>query len=380
MDFSFPEIDWTPTGIVFLVFGVSALAQLLFTLLIFSRFTFHASKKNNKLSEVLPGVSIIIAARNEEDNLYQNLPAVLNQKYPEFEVVVVNHQSIDDSKHILQAYQKQYPNLKIIDIERNHHLRNGKKLPLTVGIKGAKYDHFLFTDADCVPASDNWLRLMAGKFSDRHQLILGYGPYSKAKGFLNFIIRFDTTFIATNYFAFAASGFPYMGVGRNMAYTRQLFDSVQGFKKHYAIQSGDDDLFVKDVAKKRNYTIQFHPDSYCYSEGKTSWKKWFEQKQRHYTTSSSYKVFHKLLLGIYPFTLLVMLVTFVSLIFNKEYWLWSSMIFGGIIILKWIFQGINFGKLGEKRMAFALPLLEIMYAVLLPIIYYSGDKNEQQWK
>lgn len=380
MDFSFPEIDWTPTGIVFLVFGVSALIQLLFTLLIFSRFTFHSSKKNNKIPESLPGVSIIIAARNEEDNLYKNLPAVLNQKYPEFEVVVVNHQSVDDSKHILQAYQKQYPNLKIIDIERNHHLRNGKKLPLTVGIKGAKYDHFLFTDADCIPASDNWLRLMAGKFGNRHQLILGYGPYSKAKGFLNFIIRFDTTFIATNYFAFAASGFPYMGVGRNMAYTRQLFDSVQGFKKHYAIQSGDDDLFVKDVAKKRNYTIQFHPDSYCYSEGKASWKKWFEQKQRHYTTSSSYKVFHKLLLGIYPFTLLVMLVTFVSLVFNEEYWLWSSMIFGGVIILKWIFQGINFGKLGEKRMALALPLLEIMYAVLLPIIYYSGDKNEQQWK
>ncbi len=363
-----------------MLFLVVMTLQLFYLLLIYLRFAFYSSKKNQVLSESLPPVSVIIAARNEEDNLYQNLPKILDQDYPEFEVIVVNHQSIDDSKHILQAYQKQYANLKIIDIERNTHLKNGKKLPITMGVKGAKYPHFIFTDADCQPASKNWLRLMAGKFSDKKQLILGYGPYRKTKGFLNFLIRFDTAQIAVNYLSYACSKIPYMGVGRNMGYTRELFDSVRGFKSHYSIQSGDDDLFVRDSAKKNNFAIQFTSESHTYSDAETTWKKWFEQKQRHFTTAPSYKVFHKLLLGTYPMSLLIALITFVTLVFSDEYWLWSSIIFVGLTLLKWIVQAINFSKLGEKSSATWFPFMEIIHMVIIPFIYYSNDKNEQQWK
>lgn len=380
MDFSFPDIDWTPMSILFLIFLGSAGIQLLYILFIYIRFSIHSFKKNSQLSNDFPPVSVIIAARNEEDNLFHNLPKVLTQNYPEFEVIVVNHQSIDDSKHILQAFQNQHAHLKVIDIERNQHLRNGKKLPITMGIKGAKYDHFIFTDADCIPASDNWLRKMAGKFSDKKQLILGYGPYKKTKGFLNFLIRFDTASIAVNYFSYAKAGIPYMGVGRNMGYTRELFEGVHGFKNHYAIQSGDDDLFVKDVAKKRNYDIQYDTDAHCYSDAKSSWKKWVEQKQRHFTTAPSYRVFHKALLGTYPLTLLLTLFSFVTLIFSKEYWLWGCIVFGGLFILKWLIMGINYFKLGEKSSAGWFPFMEIIHTSIIPFIYYSSDNNEQQWK
>jgi poly-beta-1,6-N-acetyl-D-glucosamine synthase len=380
MDFSFPFLDWSPLSLVFILFLATSGVQLFYLLFIYLRFSFYFKKRNDDLNPKQVPVSIIIAARNEEDNLFKNLPDILNQDYPEFEVVVINHQSIDDSKHILYAFAERYSRLKVIDIERSRHLRNGKKLPLTVGIKGAKYEHMVFTDADCKPTSRNWLKQMAGKFTEEKELVIGYAPYEKTSGFLNFLIRFDTTQIAVNYFSYACAKIPYMGVGRNMAYTKSLFDKAHGFKSHYSLQSGDDDLFVRDVATRKNVAIQFHKDAHCYSSAKKTWKSWVEQKQRHYTTSPFYKVFHKLLLGIYPLSLLITLVTFVTLLFNEEYIIWSSIVFGGIFLLKWIIQSVNLFKLEAKSMIIWYPFMEILYTILLPFIYYSGDKNKQQWK
>lgn len=221
--------------------------QLLWLGNFYARLSFFRPKNLNGT----PAVSVIIAARNEEDNLFHFLPKILEQDYPEFEVIVVNHQSIDDSSHLLKALQRQYEHLKVIDIERSKHLPNGKKLPLTVGIKGAQYEHLLFTDADCVPSSRYWIREMAGQFSETKEIIIGYGPYKKEPGLLNRLIRLDTTFIAINYLSFALARIPYMAVGRNLAYTKSAFFSVEGFKSHYGLQSGDDDLFIQEAARKR---------------------------------------------------------------------------------------------------------------------------------
>jgi hypothetical protein len=99
---------------------------------------------------------------------------------------------------------------------KNQHLKPGKKLSITLGVKGAKFEHLILTDADCRPASRNWLKSIAENFSNEKQIVLGYGPYKKEKGFLNRLIRFDTTWIGMNYFSMALAKLPYMGVGRNL--------------------------------------------------------------------------------------------------------------------------------------------------------------------
>jgi hypothetical protein len=137
-----------------------------------------------------------------------------------------------------------------MEVEKSKHLLPSKKLPLTLGIKKAKYEHLILTDADCSPSSEFWLQRMAEQFTEQKQLVLGYGPYNTEPGFLNKVIRFDTTMIAIHYFSLALNRVPYMGVGRYMAYTKSLFDYVKGFKSHYAVASGDDDLFVQEAAKK----------------------------------------------------------------------------------------------------------------------------------
>jgi cellulose synthase/poly-beta-1,6-N-acetylglucosamine synthase-like glycosyltransferase len=218
-----PTFDQNLETVIFFALAISAFVQLIYTLFIYRKLAFFKNK-NGLSDHDLPPVTIIIAARNEADNLFENLPFILEQHYPQFEVIVINHQSVDDSSHLLNAYTRQYPNLRVIEVNRNHHLRPGKKLPITLGIKGAKYDHLLLTDADCRPASNNWLRSMSSHFIPGKEIVLGYGPYNKKKGFINRLIRFDTAWIAMNYFSMALSRLPYMGVGRNLAYSKDLFN------------------------------------------------------------------------------------------------------------------------------------------------------------
>lgn len=373
-----PELQLEFFTYCFFAMCLASLIQMLYLIFIFSRLSFY--RKKETVENPLMPISVIIAARNESDNLYENLPAILNQEYPEFEVIVVNHQSIDDSNWLLIAFQQQYKNLKVIDIPKNKHLRSGKKFPITMAIKGAKYEHFILTDADCKPASSNWLKKMATSFSTSKQIVMGYGPFNKEKGILNKIIRFDAAWIGINYLSMALAKLPYMGVGRNLAYTKTVFNSVSGFKSHYFIPSGDDDLFIQEAAQNSNYTITIDPETFCYSPAAPSWNRWVRQKSRHYSTSNKYKVIKKLLLGIYPLSLLLLWISFVILLFNTDFRIISGVVFGIIVLLKWWIQGKCLLKLKERNFVYALPFWDLFYAILTPMMFYlTEQKRNAKW-
>lgn len=370
-----PEFKQLIPNTIFIVFCSFVLIQFLYVFFIHRKLAFYKEVPAPTESK-LPPISIIIAARNESDNLYENLPSILSQDYPEFEVIVVNNQSIDDSGWLLTAFCQQFPNLRVVELGRNKHLRPGKKLPITLAIKAAKYEHFVLTDADCKPTSSNWLRLMASKFNDQKQIVIGYGPFTKSKGIINKIIRFDTAWIGVSYLSMALAKLPYMGVGRNIAYTKSVFNSVNGFKSHYSIPSGDDDLFIQEAAKKNNYTIQIDADSHCYSPAAPSWSRWVYQKSRHYSTSSRYKKFKKFLLGIYPLTLILMWISVIPLFFFKEMIFISGCIFLVIILFKWWIQGRCLNQLKEHKFARFFPFWDLFYALLIPILYYISERKK----
>jgi poly-beta-1,6-N-acetyl-D-glucosamine synthase len=374
-----PTFEYNFATIVFYFFAVAAIIQFLYTLFVHGKLSFFTDKKAIKSTEY-PSVSVLISARNESDNLYENLPLILEQDYPNFEVIVINHQSVDDSTHILNGYAHQYKNLRIIEVERSQHLKPGKKLPLTLGVKGSKYDHLFFTDADCRPTSNQWLKSMAQYFNNEKQIVLGYAPMVTVPGFLNKLIRFDTTWIAMSYFSMALAKMPYMGVGRNLAYSKALFNSVNGYKSHYSITSGDDDLFIQETVTKTNFAINIDPATFCYSEGSTNWENWYMQKTRHFTTSNRYNVIKKAMLGIYPLTMLIFAITFVILMFDANFrWLTLS-VFGFVALVKWWIQARCFIKLKEPSFIALLPLYDLAYAIFLPILFYTTDKKEiRKW-
>ena len=370
--------SWDLFSVIFLIFLFFVAIQLSYVVFIFLRLAFFKEKK--AVASTLMPISIIIAARNESDNLYDNLPFILTQDYPEFEVIIVNNQSVDDSAWLLKALCLQHKNLKVVEIGKNKHLLPGKKLPITLGVKAAKYEKMVFTDADCKPASNQWLRIMSESFTENNQIILGYAPYFRTKGIINRIIRYDTAFIGVSYLSFALAKMPYMGVGRNLAYTKKVFESVRGFKSHYSLPSGDDDLFIQEAAVNQNYTIQISPETFCYSKASETWKGWVRQKTRHYSTSSRYKVIKKALLGIYPISLLLVWLTFVILLFNAKWFAISLIVFGCMLIVKWLIQGKCLRTLNEKGFALAFPLWDLGHALLMPMLYnFSDHKRYKKW-
>ena len=282
------------SDLLLVLFLISTLVQLFYYLFFYIRLPFS---KTEEIKTGIQPISIIICARNEARNLEKNLPLVLSQDYPEFEVIVVNDCSEDKTDELLEDLGKKYPRLKTTHIKKDAKFTHGKKLALTIGIKAASHEWLLLTDADCKPGSEKWISGMQRNFDNETSVVLGYGAYSREKGFINNFIRFDTFFIALQYFGFAMAGRLYMGVGRNLAYRKSLFFENKGFAAHRKLASGDDDLFINQVATEGNTRVEFSSDTYTYSEAEKSFSTWFKQKKRHLTTGSHYNMGTKSLLA-----------------------------------------------------------------------------------
>ena len=291
------KISWLPVALLLLV----TLIQLYYYLRYFMLLAFYRKKEHEANRE--NAVSIIICARDEADEIARNLPGILVQQYKStHEVVVVNDNSNDDTKYLLEGLYRDFKQLHIVELKQEAMHIPGKKFPLSMGIKSAKHEILLLTDADCIPSSEHWLKIMQDAFLPGVEIVLGYGAFKKRKGLLNWLVRFDAFHTAIQYFSFALAGKPYMGVGRNLAYKKALFFKQKGFAAHHHIPGGDDDLFINACATSKNTAVVIDKDAFTLSSPPSSWTEWMSQKSRHNATGRYYKAKHKWLLGWYLFT------------------------------------------------------------------------------
>jgi glycosyltransferase involved in cell wall biosynthesis len=364
---------------IFYFFCLITVIQLIYYLYFFGRVAFFSKEQRSGTQE--HPVSVVICARDEAANIARNLPGVLVQNYRStHEVIVVNDNSHDESKYLLEGLHKQFRQLNVIELKQEAKLIPGKKFPLSVGIKTAKHEIVLLTDADCVPASEFWIQKMQDAFSDGIEIVLGYGAYTKRKGILNKIIRFETFHTALQYLSYALAGIPYMGVGRNLAYKRQVFFRHKGFSSHNRLPGGDDDLFVNSAATKKNTAIVLDKDAFTLSGASETFGDWVQQKNRHYTAGRYYRPIHRLLLGLYSFSHFLF---YPLLILSLVFYDWR--IAAGIFFLRLIIQGIIFYRsmqnLDEKDLRSWFWLFDIWmffyYLVFVPTLWKRPKPN---WK
>ena len=321
-----------PVNYLFIGFCLIAAIQIFYYLYFFRRLAFF-KKKERTQTQTHP-VSVIICAKDEAENLAALLPGSLVQKYKTtHEIIVVNDNSTDESKYILEEYQRTFKQLKIVELKQEARFIPGKKFPLSVGIKTAKHEIVLLTDADCVPASENWIEKMQENFSDGIEIVLGYGPFQKKKGWLNKLVRWESFHTALQYLSYALSGYAYMGVGRNLSYKKTAFFKHKGFSAFNHLPGGDDDLFINKAATTDNVTVAIDPETFTITKPPITWKQWRRQKARHYTTARYYKKIHKLLLGLYAFSLFAFYPLLVLCFFFFD---WK--IIAGIFALRLIIQ------------------------------------------
>jgi glycosyltransferase involved in cell wall biosynthesis len=294
-------------------------------------------------------------------------------------VIVVNDNSVDDSKYILEELKKTFRFLNIVELKQEAKLISGKKYPLSVGIKEAKHEIVLLTDADCVPTSEFWMQKMQDAYVNGTEVVIGYGGYKKRPGILNKLIRFETFHSALQYLSFALAGRPYMGVGRNLSYKRDVFFRNKGFSAINNIPGGDDDLFINKVATKHNISVVIDKDAITLSQPKRTFAAWHKQKTRHYSTARYYKPANKFLLALYSVSqFLFYPLFFASFIFYS--WKLVLIIFGVRMVLQAFVFFKAMKKLNEADLWPWFLFLDIWmffyYIIFAPTLW---KKTENRW-
>jgi glycosyltransferase involved in cell wall biosynthesis len=375
------ELHFNTTELVLLVlFLTASVIQLLYYLLFYLRTAKYRRERNSKKLEP---VSVIICARNEALNLKSFLPSILEQEYHDFEVVVVNDCSDDESEDVLEKYSREYDNLRVTTIHKESSMTHSKKMALFIGIKAAKNDLLLLTDADCQPVSKNWIASFASSFKKETDFVLGYGGYLRKKGLLNKYIRYDAMFIAMQYTGMAMAGLPYMGVGRNLSYRKNVFLENKGFGSHLNLQSGDDDLFVNMLAKKDNTYVNLASESFTRSIPSRTWKEYRQQKTRHMSTASHYHGQSKLMLVAEPVSRILFYALLPVLILITNLYLPLGILAAIVILTKTIILALVQKNLNEKDLLVFSPLFDIIspflnVSFLLNVVFKRHQYYE--WK
>jgi len=361
--------------VFFLLFSFIILAYYL------AFFSFAADKSKNTSKVNLP-VSVIVCAKNEAENLKNFLPPILDQDYPDFEVIIINDASVDNTLEVIEEFQALNGRVKLVDVQNNEAFWANKKYALTLGIKKAKNPYLIFTDADCAPQSRNWITHMAAGFQENKSIVLGYGGYFKnSRSLLNKLIRFETLLTAIQYFSYAKLGNPYMGVGRNLAYTSKQFYDQKGFANHLHLRSGDDDLFVNEGGNNENTFICHNPEANTLSIPKTDLKSWFHQKRRHASVAGFYKTKDKVLLGLFYASRFFFWILLAALLILQYKWQFVLGVSGFVILLHAVVYDKSAQKLQETDVVWLFPFLEVfLIFTQFGIFIANSISKPRHWK
>jgi len=283
--FTFSGLEIILLLVLFLLF----LIQLFFYLSYYSK-PFSYVKKREKDDyfpvSAKPKVSVIIASENEAGELAKNLPVILGQDYADFEVIVVNNGSTDESEELLQSLKLHNPHLYYTYLPYSNDKSFGRrKLALTIGIKAAKGDVLLFTEPYSRPISDKWISSMVSEISDKKEIVLGYSFYGVTKNFFNSMARFDNHFFSMQYLSMAIKGKPYTGTYRNVAFKKHLFFDNKGFASHLNLENGED-VFINQIITQDNTAVSLSHDSFI----ETSIKRFslWKQIKKSYSLAKTY--------------------------------------------------------------------------------------------
>ena len=373
--------------IILIVFGISLIIQLLYHWGFFTKVALYKRSARPKLDEELEPVSVVICARDAYEYLIELIPALLKQDYPDFEIVVVNDCSDDETEEYLKDLERKETRVKPVQLKQHLNFFNGKKFPLSMGIKSAQNDLIVLTDFNCMPVNDQWLRSVVNRYNHQTEIVIGYSPYVQKKGSLNHLMRFDALQNGLLYLSAALNHHAYMGIGKNLSYRKELFFRNKGFISHYTTAVGEDDLFINKVSTKKNTEVLIDAENAILTTPTSSFKLWMRQKSSRYSTVSKYDGRSRLMLSLFYGSQLLFYVSFITLIAlcAKP----AFVITGGaafyIPILVFFFL-LRFGsqmiiyhkaskRLGEKGLLPGLIVYDFLFAFLSPWLRLMGRMN-----
>lgn len=371
--------------IVLVCFIIALLIQLFYHWGVFSKVAFFKSKPWQKEGTALEPVSVVICARDAYEYLTELVPALLHQDYPDFEIVIVNDCSDDETEEYLKDLARKEPRIKPVQLKQHLNFFSGKKFPLSMGIKSAKNDLLVLTECNCMPSNDLWLRSVVECYNGKTEIVIGYSPYMQRKGSLNRLMRFDALQQGLLYLSAALKRHPYMGVGSNLSYRKELFYRNKGFISHYTTSVGDDDLFIGQAANKKNTEVLIDADDAIRTTPPRSFRLGMRQKSSRYSTIPKYSARARISLSLFYLSQFVFYAAFVALLCLKPAF---SLSFGAVFYIPILifFFLLRFGtqlfvyhkasrRLGERGLLPGLLVYDLLFALLSPLLRLMGRMN-----
>ena len=368
--------------IVLLCFGITFIIQLIYHWCVFSKLAFYKKKDKTKSDDQLEPVSVVVCARDAYEYLQDLVPVLLTQDYPDYEIVIVNDCSEDETEEWLKDIERREPKIKPVQLRQHLNFFNGKKFPLSMGIKSAKNDLIVLTDVNCLPTNSQWLRSVVNSYGNNTEVVIGYSPYFNKKGVFNKIMRFDAVQYAIQYLSAALNKHPYMGIGTNLSYRKELFYRHKGFTSHYTTSVGDDDLFISQVAKGKNTEVLIDAENAILTTPPHKFGMWAHIKSSRYSTIPQYDVKAKASSALFTWSHFLFYASFIALMLLKPAFALSIGAVYYIPILVFFFL-LRYGsqmiiyhgatkRLGEKGLLPGLIVYDLIFAFLTPILRLMG--------
>lgn len=360
---------WIAIGAYMLLFVI----QLVYYLYLFLKpYRFFKSKQGveeNKEEAAYLGITVIITAKNEAANLRSNLLDILEQDYPNFQVVVVNNGSDDSTAELLDDLSKIYSNLYVTYIPIGSEKLNNKKLAITVGIKAAKHDILLFTEPDSKPLSDKWILEVAREFNKGKEVVLGACRLIKKRGVVNNYIQYDNILNGIRYLTPALLKRPWFGIGRNMAYRKDLFYKEKGFSALLNVENGEDNLFIDKIANKDNIAVVLSNESLVESNVADSTRAWRKDRSSYLRTKKHLsklfsRVFALEVVSRYLFYILFLLLIVVGIQFRLNVSIAIAVL---LFVIRFIVLLYVMNKVGKIYDSKRLYISHLIFDVLAPI-------------
>lgn len=378
IDFFFNRLSF----IVLLCFGITFIIQLIYHWCVFSKLAFYKKKDKTKSDDQLEPVSVVVCARDAYEYLQDLVPVLLTQDYPDYEIVIVNDCSEDETDEWLKDIERREPKIKPVQLRQHLNFFNGKKFPLSMGIKSAKNDLIVLTDVNCLPTNSQWLRSVVHSYGNNTEVVIGYSPYFNKKGVFNQIMRFDAVQYAMQYLSAALNKHPYMGIGTNLSYRKELFYRHKGFTSHYTTSVGDDDLFISQVAKGKNTEVLIDAENAILTTPPHKFGMWTHIKSSRYSTIPQYDVKAKASSALFTWSHFLFYASFIALMLLKPAFALSIGAVYYIPILVFFFL-LRYGsqmviyhgatkRLGEKGLLPGLIVYDLLFAFLTPILRLMG--------
>lgn len=276
---------------IFPVFaGVSALLAVYYVFLVAA--TRPVRKNGSGAEESSEGISVITVGRNAIDDLRSLIPSVIAQKYPRFELIVVDDRSFDNTAVFLKSIQRNYPSvLKVVTIpEDTTYPWPGKKFAITMGVKAAQYERIVLLDTSALPLSENWLSDVASAFGRKGaDMVLGYNFYKKGQRAVSSFFAASSFLFSSDAMAWARIGLPFKGEGSNFGFTRTMFFSGSGYMNNMRIPAGEADFLLGDYSGGTNVSVMVSRHSFVQCGSVDTMRQWLDKAVSGYASFRCYK-------------------------------------------------------------------------------------------